>query len=96
MCGSHDDDGRDDESGGVSRTTQYDRTTTEPSTVIVETIAAVRECEPTAITPLFDSVDPDALDALLTTPHSDTDVEVTLALDGFDVTVSPDYVTVET
>lgn len=42
----------------------YDWAETTPSAAVVETMAAVVDSDPTEIGPLYDSIDPDALDTL--------------------------------
>lgn len=66
--------GEDEEIDGVVRAS-YDSSTTNPSTIIVESVAEATGREPTAIEPLYESIDPDALDALLRTkePSGNTD-----------------------
>lgn len=63
------DPDRDDGDGGDVTATvhraEYDWTTTSPSAAVVETVAAATDRDPTAIGPLFESVDPDALDAFV-------------------------------
>ena len=51
-----------DTTRGEERTYRWSETT--PSTAVVETVAAVLDREPTAFDPLFEAVDPEALDAV--------------------------------
>lgn len=44
---------------------QFDWSSTLPSTAVVETVAAAVGCDPTDLEPLYDYVDPDALDTLI-------------------------------
>jgi len=44
---------------------EYDWTDTPASTAVVETVAVARDCEPTELDPLYEVVDPDALDAVV-------------------------------
>lgn len=44
---------------------EYDWTDTPASTAVVETVAAACDCEPTELDPLYEVVDPDALDAVV-------------------------------
>jgi len=44
---------------------QFEWTSTAPSTAVIETVAIALDHEPTAIEPLYESIDPDALDTLL-------------------------------
>ena len=43
---------------------EYDWTSTTPSTAVVETVAVSSDREPTRPEPLYEAIDPDALDAL--------------------------------
>lgn len=44
---------------------QYEWSSTSPSTAVIETVAIAVNREPTTVEPLYESVDPDALDALV-------------------------------
>ena len=44
---------------------EYDWTATTPSTAVIETVAVASDREPTGIEPLYEVIDPDALDALV-------------------------------
>ena len=44
---------------------EYDWTATTPSVAVIETVAVARNREPTRLEPLYEVVDPDALDALV-------------------------------
>jgi hypothetical protein len=44
---------------------QYDWSSTSPSTAVIETVAIAVNREPTTLEPLYESLDPDALDTLL-------------------------------
>ena len=44
---------------------EYDWTSTTPSTAVIETVAVASDREPTGIEPLYEVIDPDALDALV-------------------------------
>jgi len=58
------------------------------SLAVMEAMATIRHCEPTELEPLYRSVDPDALDRLVS---SGTDqLCVTLHLDGFKVVITGD------
>lgn len=54
---------------------QYDWSSLTPSTAVVEAVAAATGRDPTTIEPLYERIDPDALDALVgangTTPDSE-------------------------
>ena len=55
------------ESSGADRTVraQYEWASTPPPIAVVETVAVALDREATALEPLYESVDPDALDMLL-------------------------------
>lgn len=54
-----------------SATTQRTEATTNPSNVVLEVVAAVEGCDPTELdVPLYECIDPDALDALVASPLS--------------------------
>lgn len=71
----------DDRDGaeGVTRE-RYEWSSTNPSTAVVETVAATTGRDPMTLEPLYERVDPDALDALVNPNGSN--------LDSQDVTVS--------
>jgi hypothetical protein len=71
-----------DTSSGTDGTIRadYDWTVTAPSTVVIETVAVASGREPTGIEPLYEAIDPDALDELF---RSNGDVPVG---DGITVT----------
>jgi len=80
------------ESDGADGTVraQYDWESTPPSIAVVRTIAVALGCEPTALEPLYESVDPDALDRLLQPSGSSAapgDLTVTFAVADRQVTV---------
>jgi len=58
--------------------THYDQSTTTPSRAVIAVLAEVMGTDPTELSPLYDSVDPDALDTIVRVrePH-DGDAEVT-------------------
>src|SRR6056297_3548986 len=58
--GGDDPDGEDE-----TIRAQFEWASTAPSTAVIETIAIALDCDPTTIEPLYESIDPDALDALL-------------------------------
>lgn len=63
--GDPDRDDRDGDATATVHRAEYDWATTSPSAAVVETVAAATDRDPTAIGPLFESVDPDALDAFV-------------------------------
>jgi hypothetical protein len=68
---------------------RYEWSLTDPATAVIESVAAATGRDPVAIGPLHDSVDPDALDALIRNGGAtDTDtVTVSLCFEGRRVTV---------
>lgn len=70
---------------------EYDWSSTDPSTAVVEVVATAANCPPTATEPLYNAIDPDALDGLVRSAETrPTDVTVEFAFAGYDVTVSSD------
>lgn len=83
------DHGSVTDADGVIRA-EYDWSSVTPSTGVIETVAIAKNSEPTALEPLYNSVDADALDALLDSDglHSaDGVATVSFAFAGYDVTV---------
>lgn len=70
------------------------RNSTDVSTRVVDALADVAEADPTDIPPLYDTVDPDALDRFFT-PLADTDGTAAATVEfhhaGFHVTVTHDH-----
>lgn len=70
--------------------TEFDWTDVEPSTAIIELIAEATDCDPIDLEPLYESVDPDALDRLVrgngVDPH-DQRLSVSFSFDGHAVAV---------
>lgn len=60
------------------------------STSVVQGVAAVTGDAPTEIEPLYEAVDPDALDRLVASLRGDGGGEVRFVLDGCEVTVEAD------
>lgn len=86
------DEGRRPDADGVIRA-EFDWSATAPSNAVVEAVATASDREPTAIEPLYGSVDPDALDALVRsngTDSEDGDASVSFEHAGHDVTVHND------
>jgi hypothetical protein len=59
---------------------------------VVRAIAAVKGVEPTGVDPLYDFIDPDALDAMFdgTTGTSERDIRVSFRIDDLEIEVSGD------
>lgn len=71
----------------------FDWSAVAPSTAVIEAVAIAADREPVALEPLYDSIDPEALDAfVLSTETQPTAATSTVAfgLDGHDVTVHCD------
>lgn len=69
---------------------EYDWASVPPSTAVVETVATAANCEPTALDTLYDTLDPDALNALVRSVGArGTAAETTVSFpfDGYAVTV---------
>jgi hypothetical protein len=69
---------------------EYDWSAVTPSTAVVETLAVAMDREPTKITPLYESVDPDALDTLVSQDRKASSAgnsTVSFHHDGHEVTV---------
>lgn len=66
---------------------KYDQDTTLPSMAVVAALSEVTGEDPIELQPLCDSVDTDALDALVRVRYPENDVHVTLPLEGYTLTV---------
>lgn len=67
--------------------------TQPPSKRVVETVATALDGSPARIDPLYDAIDPDALDALFVRPRTaapSTVTRLTFEYSGFSVTVTGD------
>ena len=88
-----DSGGRDRAAGrdGTLRHT-YDWKATRPSAAVVEMVAIATDREPIGLQPLFEAIDPEALDALLARDGDErsADTYVSLRYAGHDVTVRSD------
>lgn len=78
-------------SDGVLRHS-YDWEATRPSAAVVEMVAIATDCEPFGLQPLFEAIDPEALDAIVASDGAEraTDTFVSLRYAGHDVTVRSD------
>lgn len=68
---------------------RYDSRETTPSMAVVGTVASVRGVPPESIRPMYDSIDTDALNGLVTDARVGP-VSVTFPFGGYDVTVTSD------
>lgn len=69
---------------------RFDWTETKPSTAVVDVVATALGAAPTEIEPLYNAVDPDALDRIVVDPVADRDttaVEVSFTFADREVTV---------
>ena len=67
--------------------------TTSPSEAIVERVAKADGVDPTDLRPLYEVIDPDALDMFVSTAGSrNTDAQVQFEYQGYHVTVTADGV----
>lgn len=87
-----DEDGRRPDADGVIQA-EFDWSAKAPSNAVVEAVAIASDREPTAVEPLYESVDPDALDALVGsngTDSEDGEASVSFEHAGHVVTVHSD------
>jgi hypothetical protein len=63
-----------------------------PSEAVVRTVASLREEDPADLEPLFETVDPDAIDALLGGDREDGALELRLTYESCEIVVTPDEV----
>jgi len=57
----------------------------DTSVAVTRGLADVRKCDVTDLTPLYDSLDPDALDRIV--ESSDESLSISLTVDGFEVVI---------
>ncbi|MHB9286801.1 HalOD1 output domain-containing protein [Halobacteriales archaeon Cl-PHB] len=72
---------------------RFDWATTSPTRAVVETVARSRDADLLSLPPLFDNLDPDALDDLVvatTDPASQPPLQVSFSYAGTEVTVAAD------
>ncbi|MCU4799208.1 hypothetical protein OB920_02320 [Halobacteria archaeon HArc-gm2] len=99
--GRHDDSPADELRNSRSNATTYTRDPDEsPSESVVRTVAAVTGTEPTRMDPLYESIDPDALDTVVESTataagtQSNTRSSVRFRYQGRTVTIHADGRTV--
>jgi len=73
--GSGENVGRDGTDQTISR--QFDWDETPPSVAVIRLISVMMNCDPTAVEPLGESVDPDALDRLLLSMDEESKLQFT-------------------
>lgn len=66
---------------------QYDWSTTPPAMAVIETVAVAVDRSPADLNPLYDSVDPEALNALVRSSSTGEGVVVSLSFAGQTVIV---------
>jgi hypothetical protein len=69
---------------------QYEWSAIEPSTAVVETVAQAADCDHQELSPLYEWIDPDALDAIIAPPlarTTDTTASISFTYTGYSVTV---------
>lgn len=74
--------------------TPYERSDESPSSAIVRAVASVRDQDPLSLEPLYDVLDPDALDSLVVLEAS-TDVTLSFRYAGCMVWVDADIVAID-
>ena len=60
----------------------------KPSEAVIDVVAAIQDAEPAALAPLYDTVDPDAIDSLCTNENLGADPTIRFTYEGLIVTVS--------
>ncbi|ELY90286.1 hypothetical protein C483_12278 [Natrialba hulunbeirensis JCM 10989] len=68
---------------------QYDYDTDHTASLaVIEAVSTAADCDPTELPPLYDTIDPDALDALFS-DQTATDVrpEISFTYDQYEVTI---------
>ena len=87
------DDGSPDGPDADTLRHRYDWDAVRPSAAVIEMVAIAADREPSALEPLYDTVDPEALDTLIRRNgdvESTTEMRVTFTYAGHDVTVRGD------
>ncbi|MFB6222277.1 MAG: HalOD1 output domain-containing protein [Haloarcula sp.] len=82
-------DGRQSTQMNVTRK-QFDWTETRPSTAVTEYISAITGREQTDFAPLYETIDPEALDSLIDDAERPTPVSISFEHAGHSVTVQSD------
>lgn len=73
----------DDHAAAEPTRVRYDWLSTPPSTAVVETVGDVTGRDPTALQPLYDVIDPDALDTLVRSSGGNGENQYTSVSFGF-------------
>ncbi|WP_164471144.1 HalOD1 output domain-containing protein [Halorubrum sp. CSM-61] len=77
-------------SSKASASSFFGESDTPPSVRVVESVADALETAPEELGPLYEAIDPDALDRLFESPHRFASGRVTFAFEGRTVTVDAD------
>jgi len=67
---------------------RFDSETVTPSVAVIGAIADIRDADPERLDPLYEAIDPDALDRVVTAVPTEEDRSVTFDYGGYEVTVS--------
>jgi Halobacterial output domain 1 len=70
--------------------TQYEWSAIDPSTAVVETVAQAAHCDQQELSPLYESIDPDAFDAIIAPAqarNTDTTASISFTYTSYSVTV---------
>ena len=77
-----------DSRGAGERLAQYDIADGQPITAaVVDAVATTAGTDPIELPPLYDSVDPDALDTLFERQREGTDLEIAFSYTGYRVVI---------
>lgn len=87
--GSSDNGVEYDPEKGVYRAS-YEESADSPSIALVEAVAAIEGCDPTALDPLGDTIDVDALNTVVHHSDGTRSIEVTFPYEGYRVTIRSD------
>lgn len=82
------DDTRPEQSRRVDGLFETDIGDRKPSEAVVDAVAAIADTEPAKLSPLYRTVDPEALDALCRNPGASAQPTVQFNYEGFVVTVT--------
>lgn len=80
---THEDVLQDGGYGDVHETEVGDRT---PSEAVVDAVAAISDAEPASLEPLYEAIDPDAIDALCTSGDA-AEPAVSFEYSGYAITI---------
>lgn len=70
---------------------EYDWSNISPSTAVAETIAVVVDRDPTSLDPLYEWVEPDALDSIMSSNEAgSTDQNIVISFTFYDLSITVD------